>query len=329
MNRIKSVISSYFEGAVLPPAPDEKNPAVSIEDLSSMCIEAMYIIDFQKQNFHHISCHNLFLCGHSCEEVMQSGFDFYAETVHKKDFVLLTEIFRAILTCLKEHGKIRKDASYFSFTVRLKAPCSPVNKTNYLMVYHKLKPVFIDEILYFGVCMLSCSVMPKSGNLRVYFKNSLDYSEYSFDNEQWENRQDVRLTEQEIQILQFSKQRMCNKKIADILDISYNALRLIKMQIYRKLGVETIEQAIIYATNHRMLFNTLEKSEKDSFNSQFYAKKKRQRNRLTGEKLYCIQTALDNGQSVNSIAKETGISEGAIRKAVSNGKLTKNRRIKS
>jgi hypothetical protein len=96
------------------------------------------------------------------------------------------------------------------------------------------------------------------------------------------------------------------------------------MQIYEKLRVETIEQAIIYATNHQMLFNTVPAiSGKNFSNFQCCSKSKKQRNKLTNEKLYYIQTALYNKQSVNSIAKEVKISEGAIRKAIKIGKLTK------
>jgi hypothetical protein len=139
MNQINSIINSYFEEVVISPALDEKNSTVSIEAFSSICTEAMYIIDFQKQGFRYVSCHNLFLCGHSCEDVMQLGYDFYSKTVHKKDFALLVEIYRAILTWLKEHKRMQKDVNYFSFTIRLKVPYSSVNKTNYFMVYHEMK----------------------------------------------------------------------------------------------------------------------------------------------------------------------------------------------
>jgi DNA-binding NarL/FixJ family response regulator len=134
----------------------------------------------------------------------------------------------------------------------------------------------------------------------------------------------------EILILWFSKQRICNKQIADKLHISYIAVRRIKARIYKKLGMETIEQAIIYATNHQMLFNTIPAdSGKDFSDLRCCPKSKRWRNKLTGEVLSRIQTALDNKQSVNSIAKDMGISEGAIRKAVKNGKLIKKQGIES
>jgi DNA-binding CsgD family transcriptional regulator len=324
MSKFNSIRDSFFEGVVLQQVLDEKSFATSIEDFSSICTEAIYI-DFQKRCFHHVPVHNLFLCGHSREEVMQLGYDFYPETVHEEDLPAFIKMHQAILIYLKNHRARQNEVNYFSFTVRLKAPPSPIGETGYLMVYHKLKPLFTDGVLHFGVCILSCSVIPASGNLRVYFNDSPGFDEYSFDNGTWKNRQDERLTKQEIMVLWFSKQRICNKQIADKLQVSYIAIRRIKAQMYKKLGVETIGQAIIYATNHQMLFSTIPENSGNDFScSQCCQKSKRGRNKLSDETLCRIQNAMDNKRSVNSIAKDLGISEGTIRKAIKNGKLTKN-----
>ena len=51
--------------------------------------------------------------------------------------------------------------------------------------------------------------------------------------------------------------------------------------------------------------------------------KKRSANKIFGEKLHRIQSKLDKGQSVNSIAKEESVQEGAIRYQVKIGRLKK------
>jgi hypothetical protein len=195
MNQRNSIIDSFYEGTVLQQVSDEKSLAISIEDFSSVCMEAIYVIDFQKRCFHHVPTHNLFLCGHSREEVMRLGYGFYSETVHEKDLPILIKMHQAILIYLKDNQERQNEVNYFSFTVRLKAPPSWISETRYLMVYHKLKPIFTSGVLHFGVYILSCSVIPNSGNLRVYFKNNPDFEEYSFNSETWKNRKDERLTE--------------------------------------------------------------------------------------------------------------------------------------
>ncbi len=51
--------------------------------------------------------------------------------------------------------------------------------------------------------------------------------------------------------------------------------------------------------------------------------KKRSANKIFGEKLRRIQSKLDKGQSVNSIAREESLNEGAIRYQIKIGHLKK------
>jgi hypothetical protein len=54
--------------------------------------------------------------------------------------------------------------------------------------------------------------------------------------------------------------------------------------------------------------------------------KKRRANKIVGKVLEDIQRKLDKGQSVNSIANEVGVSEGAIRYQLNQNNLKKNSR---
>jgi len=189
------------------------------------------------------------------------------------------------------------------------------------MVYHKIQPIFIDGQIQGVVCTLTCSVIKKSGNLRIYYKNSPDFDEYSDKTGGWERRHFEPLTEQEILILISSKQRMNNKQIAKRLGISYHTLMGINKQICEKLNVESMLQAVTYATDHLLLFNpNIEVSKKKKREE----KCKKHRDKLTPEILQDIGTRLDSGQSNRFIAKETGVSEGTIRYAIKKGKVAYN-----
>jgi len=57
----------------------------------------------------------------------------------------------------------------------------------------------------------------------------------------------------------------------------------------------------------------------------FYSQtRKRKANKLYGKMLEDIQVKMDKGQSINSIAKEEGVTEGAIRYQIKQGNLKKN-----
>jgi DNA-binding NarL/FixJ family response regulator len=167
--------------------------------------------------------------------------------------------------------------------------------------------------------MLTSSVIKRSGNLRIYYKNCPDFDEYSDKTEEWERHHFEPLTEQEIRILRFSKQRLTNKQIAEKLDISYYTLRHANMQICKKFHVETMLQAVIYATDHLLLFDHSMVSKKNK-----KKKCKKHRDKLTPEILQDIETRLNNGQSKNFIAKEIDVSEGTIRYAIKKGKVPYN-----
>jgi DNA-binding NarL/FixJ family response regulator len=298
---------------------DEKNHTVPFETLSSLCSEAIYIIDFKRQCFCYVSNHDLFLCGHSQEEVMRSGYDFYSKIIHPDDLSLLKTMYHIINLYILEQ---KESINYFSFTVRLKNYLQE-NQFDYFMVYHKLKPIYNQES-NLGICTLTLSVMPDSGNLIACLNNNDSYlDEYSFISGKWKRQKNKGLTEKERAIIVLSKQGLDNKSIAGKLCISYDTLRHAITILCEKLGVKNLKQAVVYATNHLMLFETKTESFNKNVSSDQPPKKsnEKQRNKLTAEKLHNIQIRLNRGQSVNSIVKEENISRSSIRNAVKTGKL--------
>jgi DNA-binding NarL/FixJ family response regulator len=174
--------------------------------------------------------------------------------------------------------------------------------------------------------MMNVSVMKTSGNLRVYFKGDrYSFDKYSFVSRRWRKEQSEHLTEQELKILRLFKEGIDSQTVADELQIQRKTLYCKHISICEKLNVHTIEQAVVYVTNHLMLFDTNRevpvKNKSKTGGKKHYQK-------LTPENLKHIQERLDNGQSVNSIAKKEEVSESNIRKAVGAGKLVKKRQSK-
>jgi hypothetical protein len=69
----------------------EQNFTATPEDYFSVSTGAGYIIDFQKRCFKDVANHSLFLCGHSPDEVMELGYDFYSRIVHEDDSVKIID----------------------------------------------------------------------------------------------------------------------------------------------------------------------------------------------------------------------------------------------
>ena len=197
-------------------------------------------------------------------------------------------------------------------------------RTEYIMVEHKLVPVFMDGKPGFGICILTCSHAEQSGNLRLYCQNDSVFEEYSFPYQKWQARKAVHLTDLEKVILKFAKQGLTNRAIADKLCISDTHLTHTLTDLYEKLGVNSMRKAIICVTNSLLLFkpdrrevdevaeisDSVEK--KDTKPSKFSKK-------LTDEVLQLIKNKVNAGQTHRHIARELGIDEKTVRNAIKSG----------
>jgi DNA-binding CsgD family transcriptional regulator len=255
-NYLDSIVGSFYENTpTLQPIATNDNCVIKMEDFSNMCIEAIYVIDFKNKCFHSVSNHDLFLCGYSKDEVMLLGYDFYSEIVHKKDLPCLIEMHQEILTRLYNPDNMN-EVNYFSCTFRIKNYLQKEQKTKYLMVYQKLIPKFVAGEILYGICLLTSSVIKNTGNLRLYYKDNRRIDIYSFRSKRWTECEAEHLTKQETKILIYAKQGMALKMIAYTLGIAYKTVQKMTESIYKKLNVHSMAEAIIYATNHLLVFHS-------------------------------------------------------------------------
>ena len=306
--------------------------SITFEDLSNMIPEALVILDFQQNTFLHVPCHDLFLCGYSQEEVRELGFKFFKKALHPEDIQLWNRIYNLIFKSQNNGDFTKEKINYFSFTLRFKSSFSKGKKNRYNMVYFKLKLKFIDEEPRFGICFLSCSVMPNSGNLNVYFYNQ-EHAEYAFDKRKWMKNSSFQLTGRERELLMWTQQGLSQKEIAEKFGVEEKTVENSKYSLFRKidgrldgisegeLEIKSIIKALQYASNRRLIFQPT---------TFLKAKKlpplppKKKRKKMTEKDHSDIQIDLNRGKSVNSISIKTGIPESTIRKVIKSRKLTKN-----
>jgi DNA-binding CsgD family transcriptional regulator len=190
------------------------------------------------------------------------------------------------------------------------------------MVYHRAKPVWINDQLRYFICSVVCSVEKETGNPRVYYKCGLSYEEYSFKTERWKHVKTERLTERERAILMLARQGRSSRELADTLYASYHTVRNQIGSLFLKLGVNSMLEAVVFAANRRMIFG--QKQDKKKF-GQLPVEPTCNRARVlfTADMLQRIQQALDNGLSIRKAARQEGIAEFAIRYWIRLGRLKK------
>jgi DNA-binding CsgD family transcriptional regulator/predicted DNA-binding protein YlxM (UPF0122 family) len=288
-----------------------------IEDFANMLTEAVYVIDFEERRFRYVSKHSLFCIDHTPEEIMEMGYDYYKIAIHPDDIKMWLKILEAIQQRLQDPDKPADKINYFSCTFRIKAPFSNGRENIYLTVHHKLKPILCDRAVRFGLCMLSTSVIHNIGNLRTYYEDSLDYDEYT--RGFWKRFELRALTSRERSLLMLAGEGKTIKEIANVLNVSPKTIQNTESSLFEKLCVHSMRQAFIYAQNHQMIYvsQPLQPSELSK------TPNKKTRRRLTNEMITYIQHGIDDGFSINRLAKEVDITEGSIRYAVKQGKLKK------
>jgi hypothetical protein len=263
MERNETKTGDFFEGIpVNIPAMDDEKISIEWAALSCMMSEALVVLDFQKRNFLHLSNHYLCLCGYSPEKIKEEGYEFFKYALHPEDLSLWRDIHVIILKSLYGNELPVERIRHFGFTFRIRSFLSEKGqKPEYLMVYVKIKPQFQNGIPVRGICLLSVAVVPRSGNLCVYYDNH-DFATYSFESRKWTNHPCELLTIRDKPVLVLNQQGLKNKHIADKLYITEKAvertitLLFTEHNIVEELNPNNIYKKIQYAHNRCLVYQS-------------------------------------------------------------------------
>jgi DNA-binding CsgD family transcriptional regulator len=223
--------------------------------LSSMMTETLIVLDFDLKNFRYIPNNDVILCGYTQETPKALGYDFFKEAIHPKDLSFGKNVYNTILDSLN-NDELPAQVNYFSFLLRIKSSLLSNRKSDYLMTYVKLKPQYLNEQLRYGICMLSASVIRKQDNqLCAHYKN-MDYSDYSFKTKKWMHHQFFPLSKRQKEMLVWAQQGLSLKETADKMNVACKTIENMRQTLFEKFGVNTIEQAIQYASNRRLIYHS-------------------------------------------------------------------------
>lgn len=287
--------------------------------ISSMSRENFYVMDVITNRICYVPINNFFLCGHSVEKAMIED-DFYKRIVYPDDLLLWEKMRKALLLFLKDSDEEQDEVDYFSCTLRLQYKVSFSLHPLPHMVYHRMKPVWIDCDLRYLICFVGSSAIKKSGNLHIYYKDGLTYKEYNPKTQRWKRKIKESLTEREKAILMLAQQGKSVKEIANDLHRGYHTIRNQINALFKKLEVSSMQEVIDFAFNHRIIYASKEVMLKRE-NPPLETHRKRYRVLLTTDMLKRIQKHLDDGKSNRQAAKLEGIAESAVRYWIGKGAL--------
>lgn len=227
------------------------NPFLNTLDAFSRTIEyGIYVIDYKKRGFIYVSPNPLFLCGYKAEEVLKLGYSFYEKVVVKEDLAMLDEIDKKGYELFSRLSPEARMKSMLSYDYRIK---QPGDKT--MMVNQRNTPLFLSEQgdVRFALCIVNLSTHNQPGNVMIRVDDILHNYRYSFEGKKWKKETRILITNREKDVLQLAASGCSNEEIANTLFINVSTVKFHKTNIYNKLNVKNITEAVVFAYNHKLL----------------------------------------------------------------------------
>lgn len=221
----------------------------SAEAFSRSTYQSVYIIDYFRQNFLYVSPNPMFLCGLSPERMMELGYGFYFEYVPKDEQQLLLDINRAGFEFYNTLPPEERRDWYIQYDFHL------LNGKRPILIHHKMTPLAMtsDGRVWLTLCVVSASNQTTSGHVEMHRVGSADFMEYNTLTRRWGKRSMPTLTDSEKSVITLSIQGLTMLEIADVMCLSPDTIKKYRKQIFEKLGVRNISEAIVAATNNKLL----------------------------------------------------------------------------
>lgn len=221
----------------------------TFDSISRIIYQGMYIIDYNRQNFLYVSDTPLFFCGHTAKEVKEMGYRFYVDHVIEEEHPMLKEINTVGFNFFEKVPVEERDKCTISFDFHL---ISGKKKT---LVNQQLTPILLTKEghIWLAACVLSFSSHPAPGNVILRITGRPFFWEYSLESHQRKEKTAIALNEREKDILLLSTQGYSMNEIADKMCISLDTVRFYKRNLFERLQVKNIVEAVSFAANYKLL----------------------------------------------------------------------------
>ena len=221
----------------------------SAEAFSRSTYQSVYIIDYFRQNFLYVSHNPMLLCGLSPEQMRDLGNRFYIQYVPEEEQPFLLGLNKAGFDFYNNIPVDERKDWYISYDFNI------LNSGRKILVNHKLTPLALtsDGRIWLALCIVSAATHTDAGHIEMHRVGSSDFFEYNLTTRRWDKRQMPVLTDGEKSVLTLSIQGYTMTEIADRICLSPVTIKKYRQRIFDKLDVRNISEAIVAATNNKLL----------------------------------------------------------------------------
>lgn len=219
------------------------------EAFSRSTFLSVYIIDYFRKDFLYVSPNPAFLCGLSPEEMKKMGYRVYIEYVPEEEQQLLLDINRAGFSFFNTIPEEQRKDFFIQYDFHM------MQEGRKVLIHHKLTPIALtsDGRIWLALCVVSASNHTTPGHVRICRTGSSDYYELNPITKRWDKRSMPKLTEGEKSVILLSIQGLTMSEIADRMCLSTDTIKKYRRQIFEKLGVRNISEAIMAAANSKLI----------------------------------------------------------------------------
>ncbi len=232
---------------------DRKQTANYLETIKAFArisYRSIYVIDYKKKGFEYVSENPLFLCGHTAKEVQEMGYLFYFNYVIPEDVELLLKINTVGFNFYEKIPLKERIYHSISYDFHLK---NQEGKT--FLINQKLTPIFLTDEgkIWKAICIISLSNEQNSGNIKIYKKGTNKIFKYDLKGGFWKTEDKIQLSKREKEILRFSVRGYTINEMAEPMCVSPDTVKFHRRKLFEKLDVTNISEAIVYATNNKLI----------------------------------------------------------------------------
>jgi len=220
------------------------------DSFSRLTQVSFYVIDYYKKGFVYVSDHPLFLSGHTREEVLNMGQEFIFKVISEEDVNRIAAITWQAFEIFHTYPMDSREKISVSFDFGLIQP----DKRS-ILVNQKMTPICLTESghVWLALYVVTLSTKTAPGIITIMVDGeSIDFT-LSPQTNKMIKKEVLSLSKREKEVLQLSEQGCNNEQIATKLFIDINTVKFHKRNIYSKLEVKNITEALICARNNGLL----------------------------------------------------------------------------
>ncbi len=214
-----------------------------------MSYQGVYLLDVSNNHFIYSSNDPMLRCGLDEGQFRELGIDAFKQVLVEDDYLLMCDAFTDVIAArklvpidLQSHF-----VAYLNFHILYNGRPA--------MVSHKLTVIAEDRRghpqLILG--LVSPSIHDKPGFILARLMNTDTIYRYQPETHSWETATVPHLTDNELTMLRLSIQGHSLDAIGRLMFKSTESVKYYRRQVYEKLGVRNISEALAYAADYCLL----------------------------------------------------------------------------